>query len=182
MITILYTGASKFEEVQQNPALSLGGYISSSEVPNGYIGNLFGSISKYTVFQNKQEVRILAIKNVGVSPLTNIRIYTTTAEGNSSSILLGAGDPVVDECGDLYTPHIKSPWASPYNITFVTAEGFESSLPVGDLDPGDYFILFLKRVLSQDLQTPPSDEELLQSFEQPESNQVEDINLTVVWD
>lgn len=183
MIQILYTGAIKFNEPQDNPTLSLGGYISSSEVPSGHIGNLFGSVSKYTIQQNKPEVRILALKNAGVDPLTNVRIYTTSPSDKISSILLGVGDPVVDECGDLYTPSIKSPYASPYNVLFVDAEGFISALPAGDLDPGDYIMLFLKRTLVEDSQEVPSDEDLLEVFEGTADQElVENINLTVLWD
>ncbi len=60
---IFYTGAKTYLGEQKESSASLGGLISSTEVPNGLLSNLFGTLSKFTIQQNKPEFRAVVIKN-----------------------------------------------------------------------------------------------------------------------
>lgn len=188
MIKLLYTGAATFEGSQGNPMLSLGGFVSSSEVPNGSLGNLFSTLSKYTIEKNKAEVRVIAIKNVSGDTLTNFRMYlqypaTEDTQTNVTEITVGVGEALIDECGDIYVPNIGTIYSVPPNVQFLDIEGEVNTYTFGDFYSGDYHILYIKRTLKDSLQAPLSDEDLLAIFNGTlVLDTVEDIKIFFFWD
>ena len=74
---LFYTGASSFGAEQKDLNKSLGGWISSTPIPNGMKSNLFGSISSYTSDQLFREVIAIALKNVTTETVNDIEIYFT---------------------------------------------------------------------------------------------------------
>jgi hypothetical protein len=63
MLKLYYTGPRSYLAVQQKPSYSLGGYPSSSIVPNGQNGSLFSEVSSYTKQNEITEVIGLILKN-----------------------------------------------------------------------------------------------------------------------
>ena len=74
-LTLLYTGADKFYDVQRNIDKSIGGFVSNSVLANNAIGNLFSDISYFGIQENSVETKAIAIENTKGSDITNLNFY-----------------------------------------------------------------------------------------------------------
>lgn len=72
---IYYTINTKFAAPQSFSFKSLGGFMSSTRVPNGSINNVFGSLSLDELKRNSFRIIGLIFKNEFNTPLKDIRIY-----------------------------------------------------------------------------------------------------------
>jgi hypothetical protein len=90
-IEIYYSGAETPLGVQTEAFNSIGGYISSSKMPNGSSKNLFGDISYLNRLNKQSQYRLIVLKVVGDT--TNIRVGIINNEPMSYSIQLGFISP-----------------------------------------------------------------------------------------
>lgn len=70
----LYTGAKIFNDKQDNYLLSLGGFISSTIVPNDRLNNIFSDISYLSFTNNTTECKALILENVSGVIVQNVRL------------------------------------------------------------------------------------------------------------
>lgn len=182
---IYYTGATKYLQAQVDPSASLGGYISSTEIPNGILANVFDQISQELIKRNVAEYRVLAIKNDGVSTLTSVVAslgFPLTADSDSTFVYdsdwaIGYAVAKVDDCGDLYIDRIGSPNAIPHGVTFTS-----NPLSLPNIPAGGYLIVYVRRTLNASLQTPPATSDLLAILEGTKVLPTrEDIELNFSW-
>ncbi|HEX5187338.1 MAG TPA: hypothetical protein VFV86_10655, partial [Nitrososphaeraceae archaeon] len=166
-LALFYTGALKFGQEQQDPLKSTGGYISSTEIQNNVLGNLFGDLSKYVIGNNKPEIRIIAIQNIGSSTLTGLKAYfdyphdSESEDSNEAQFEIGYADFTADGCGDLYVRKITSPYASPYNVTLWPTDGVANALNLPDLVADGYLAIYIRRILKSSTQQPLTDQQYL---------------------
>jgi hypothetical protein len=78
---LFYTVSSQPGVAQSKPALSLGGFLSSSKVPNGSLGNLFDEMSPYTLQNSRAEYIGLILKNT-LKPVASMSLWVKSQEGN----------------------------------------------------------------------------------------------------
>lgn len=191
MIQLLYSGA-RILSGSSEPSKSLGNYPSNIEVQNNLIGNLFGDLSRYVINLNRDEVRAIVIKNIGISTLTNLKVWveypddgdSEPTQTNDATIELGPVALVPDDCGDPKFPSsVTSAFATPYGVIFTGNEGEINALSLPDLPSGDIAGLWIKRKLRSSTQQPLSDEDLTAILEGSliPSTQ-EDIKLIFSWD
>lgn len=81
-----YTGADFFNGVQQNIEKSVGGYLSSSKVPNNSLSNIFSDISQLGKRRGFTECKAIVLKNTTGATKTNIYLYHTYPDGVLSKI------------------------------------------------------------------------------------------------
>lgn len=93
-----YTNAFRALEAQGNADKSLGGFISSSPVPNGQLNNLFADISTFTIDHNVREVKGLALKNVLGKAVDNVTFKYKYPKGFSSKIEVAFVAVTLDDC------------------------------------------------------------------------------------
>lgn len=60
---LFYTSAQFFGAPQESPISSLGGYVSSTQVPNSLLGNVFSDLSNWSRELGVSELRALALLN-----------------------------------------------------------------------------------------------------------------------
>lgn len=188
-LKLYYTGASTFEGTQLDKDKSLGGLISSSEISNSLIGNLFGDISPYAVQLNKKEIRVFVIKNTALVTKSGLKVWISYPDNDDSESIqddslyeIGYGEVTANDCGDLTVEALTSIYATPYTVTFQSAVGQASALSLPDLTAGSYLGIFIRRILNPDLQQPLSDDDLLEILEGTIVQETqEDINLTFAW-
>lgn len=188
-LELYFTGASVFDQPQLDKDKSLGGFISSSLLPNAMIGNLFGDISPYGIQINKKEIRVIAIKNNTLATMTNLKAWfhyplndDSESVQDDSLYEIGYGEILVTDCGDLMVEQLASIYATPYTVTFSPAVSQSNALVLPDLTAGSYLGIYIRRILNPDLQQPLSDDELLEILEGtivPETQ--ENINLHFAW-
>lgn len=101
MIDLFYTGASKFNEKQELPSLSLGGNISSSPIPDDYLNNVFSDIALKNLGEKTKELRCLALKNSGPD-ISNLKVYYSYPDNFPIKIEVGFVEPTTNACGDMF--------------------------------------------------------------------------------
>ena len=77
---LFYTVASREGVAQSKPELSLGGFCSSSKVPNAALDNLFGEVSAYSLQKPRTEYVGIILKNT-IKPVSSLRFWMEVAQG-----------------------------------------------------------------------------------------------------
>jgi len=144
---LYYTGAKTSEAVQINPELSLGGFKSSSLIANGNIGNLFQTITKFSISQNKKEIRMIVLKNTTGVNVAGLKIWTTSQK--YSKIKIAAVAPAVDAKGVSYFEEIGDQYAIPYQAVLSSQEGEVNAVIIGSLLAGGMIGVWIQRELDQ---------------------------------
>lgn len=149
---LFYTGAIKTGQVQKNPALSLGGYISSSVIPNGIIDNLFPDISLSDLKNNQDQIKVIALQNVTGADLNDFTIYFSSDPASFCKIQLGVVAPMFGgDCNCSYFESLDNQYALPYYATFADYDvnswwSYSANFSTPFVN-GAYLGLFLKRSL-----------------------------------
>lgn len=155
MIEFYYTGAQAFQGEQKDPLQSLGGFISSSKIPNKLAGNLFLSISDSTIERGSEETFCIGLKNIGPNPINSMVLsldlpVDAVIIGDLSGFLIL---PTLDDCERVYFERIPSRESIP---TFgdlrplSTTDTISVTFPT-PLEVGSYVGLWLHRVIPQTL-------------------------------
>jgi len=143
---LFYTGAFKQGEEQQNPVQSLGGYVSSSQIPNNVSGNLFSSID---TIEPKTVVRGIAFYNESTSPLTGLKLWIDLPEDNVGHYEVAIVALAEDDCG-FYMERIQNENATPYLGVFASVDGEDNALEIGSMDAESYYGLWIRRTLNSE--------------------------------
>jgi hypothetical protein len=137
---ILFTGAAKHWGVQTDPSKSLGGYVSSSLVPNGALNNLFPAINKDDVVRDLKKTRLIVLKTS--LQMTNVRIWTESAMFATNYIAcvqpaMVNNEPVFEQ--------VPNEFSIPYQAVLVAAEGEDNYINVGDVAANTYIGIWIRR-------------------------------------
>lgn len=89
---IYYSGSNQAEVEQKDKTKSLGGFKSSTKIPNGQIGNLFGSISNKTLQDKSREIKVFFFKNETGSVINDLTVYIEE-ETEVANWSIGAQNP-----------------------------------------------------------------------------------------
>jgi hypothetical protein len=110
---LLYTGADTPDVPQINADKSLGGYVSSTQVPNGRLANLFPSISKSDVKNKRSLIRMVALKNTTGAEVTGVTLQTDSANSHVK-LKLAAVAPVLDANNNPVFESVQDGGSLPY--------------------------------------------------------------------
>lgn len=137
-----------------SPAGSLGGIMSSTEMTNDTIGNLFDNISRQEALLGRTEYRCVYIYNDGPEVLTGVVLEILT---NPTFTIISAGlDPAGKGDGSTtgVGTSIVTEDSTPSGVTFFGESGGDNemshvSLPIGILNAGEAVPVWFKRVTEQ---------------------------------
>lgn len=188
---LYYTGASVFNG-PSTANKSIGGYVSSSLVPNEALNEIFGSISEYGKTITKPQYVILVIFNDSEATYTNVKAWLEREELEESDVL---DDPYArmklaemtietDDCGDLKTSEtLPSNYSKPFTVTMVLAEGEENAIDIADIEPGMYRAIVISREILPAAMTPLTNDQYLAIMDQELSlSQVENFDLKISYE
>lgn len=146
---LFYTGSIKPNTPQKDPNLSLGGYISSSIVPNGSLNNLYPNIGLTDLKTNRPETRVIALTNITGADINGFQIWFTTSSTSFAKIELGVAQPMYDgECQCQFFEMLNDATCIPYYTTFASYEGQSNAYVfTGVFEKGATLGLFLQRSL-----------------------------------
>lgn len=140
-IKILLSGGA----ANADPDASLGGAISSEEVVDDSLHNLFDRVQGSESEGGDVEYRLFYVKNNHATlTLQNAKIYINTNTPSTDSaieiaVAAETGSPV-QEIADEST--------APTDETFYSADGEENALTIGDLAPGESKGIWVKRTIT----------------------------------
>ncbi len=148
---LFYTGANKNQAIQQNSSMSLGGWISSSQVPNDVLNNLFSSIDYTAVKNNLKSNRVIAFKNLSGAEIASFKVWTNTAEDSFAKFKIGIILNAIDtSCNIPYFELLSSDQASPFYVSLADCEGEVNALTLANVPANQYVGIFIQRELIPD--------------------------------
>lgn len=193
---LLYTGAINYNQ-PSTPDRSHGGNVSSTQVLNGQLSNLFSLITKTQVLNNQKEVKLIVLKNTTSTPVTGLKFWTEIATGLSKfKLKLGLVSPSFDStCNKYYFEQLLNSFNLPFQANFTEHEGISNQMLIGlTLQPNqmigiwilrEFTESFIDSFTTQQVEEICSDESILALQTQLESNNIPsnfNFNLKVEWD
>jgi hypothetical protein len=146
------TITSGYNEVQVDPAKSLGGYKSISPVDNDFFGNFFGEITSYAIQKNQTEYIALILRNDLTISVTNVKIWIESPIGAFSAMQSGLQLALsTDTDGNKYMEYVSSRYSKPLYATLSDAVDEATALSIGTLIAGQEIGLWIKRSLLMDV-------------------------------
>lgn len=126
------TSLSKSSDAAQtDPAKSLGGYISSTPVPNGELNVLFDLISSFTLEKKKKETIALALVNKLDHAVNNVTLKVVVGNENLATFRVAAVKPD----SSLAMEHIANRYAEPLAADFYSADFQRASVDIEIMNP-----------------------------------------------
>lgn len=178
MIYLYYTGAVNNESAQTDFQKSLGGYISTSIIPNSRINSLFEDESMTSKSEKKEQNICIAIKNITENDLTNFSLYCESQDFEiSAAIVL----PSKDKCGDLYFEKLQTRFDKPYYGDFNNIVGELNKINAGTFEKDSFLGLFLNKK-RKNSEEENQECEVLDLNSLTEENITESINFHFSWD
>lgn len=113
---LLYTGATKQDAEQLTSDLSLGGYVSRSQIPNDGLSNIFSAASVLSIQNRKRECKMIALKN-NETDASNLIFTFSTEEDSICNYKIAFVNPTISG-GNSCFEQINTPSALPYYATF----------------------------------------------------------------
>jgi len=143
---LFYTGASIKNGTQENPLQSLGGFLSSTVVPNNRKGSTFPDLDLLDLDKDIEHVMCFILKNETTQSIQDVKIYSELIQGQRAKYELAAvtvnGNGSVERVNDL-----KS---SPYVGTFFDISGIAEEVTlVSTLVEGGMIGLWIRRKIDK---------------------------------
>lgn len=127
------SSSSKNNEAPQDDAMkSLGGYISSSPVPNAALNTLFDLVSIKTIKEKNKETIAIGLVNKFDIPVSDVSLKIVSEQDNICDFRVAATSVDKNHCME----HISNRYAEPINAKFYNATFFRGSVDVEIITPG----------------------------------------------
>jgi len=124
-----------------NPNLSLGGYCSTTEIPNNILHNLFDKVTGDESAAGDTEYRAIYVKNThGSITLENAYVWIKTNTPGGDSVQIGK-----EASGGDGKQSVANESTAPDGITFGDCSSKATGLALGDLAPGAVYMIWIKR-------------------------------------
>lgn len=149
MVSFYYTVTSGYKDQQDNPTLSLGGYVSSTNIQNDNDGNVFGEISLNMMANPKKEYRAVVIVNEGVDVLRDFSFYFKENETDICTYKVGAILMHGDEDKGYFMERIPTRNSKPMSVSFESATETDP-VTIGDLEPNKPIGLWIERTIDRE--------------------------------
>lgn len=182
---LYYTVSSGYLNSQTNFVNSLGGYPSSTEVPNDIFDNLFDELSLLEVKDAKTQYKAIVLKNDSDKKISNVELWFDFSEENVCRYQIGA--ILLSEDNEYLMEQIPSTYSKPYSIQFVDATVDDKAV-VGTLQPGQMIGLWLSRTIDKEKaiteynNVAEPDPNHLSRYRAIEKQTQETVNLCLTWD
>ena len=142
-ILFMHSGGSS----NSDPNASIGGAISSTEIPNSQINNLFDNVSGDEAIAGESEYRCIYIKNShGSETLFNPMVWITDQPDSriiKESFELGkAYQGIGDTAAAIANENV-----APASVTFSSVASKVLGVPVAPIPAGSYQAIWLKRIV-----------------------------------
>lgn len=162
MIRLFYTNSKNYQDSQQKPEFSLGGYLSSTLVPNGEQNSLFDEISPLSIQNEIRNIIGLILKNEGDDDLSNIQFYFDIPENSQGQFQIAAVSLSLDSKNQYVMELLPNNQSLPYYADFHDADGIDNAVSLGPLKAGGMLGLWIKRTIDF---TAKTDDDLWTDFQ-----------------
>lgn len=176
MLKIYYTSKKGEDEVQTRADLSLGGYRSSTVIPNNSFNNLFSDLSYYSIQRNQDEFIGVIVKNESEIELTGVGLWFEFPELSQRKVYVSAVDLTVDGRME----DIQNSYQQPYYAEFHEADGELNKVDLGNFAPGEQIGIWFKSSINKEVITQQYSDEYLEANGSPKESP-EEIKIIFEW-
>lgn len=181
---LLYTGATSANAPQINANNSLGGYVSSSQIPNGRLANLFSTVAKSDVLQSRSQIRLIALKNTTGVTVNNVKVFSTVTDSHVK-LQLAAVAPAIDPDNNPVYESVLDGTTLPYQAVLNYHEGVDNAIDVGSISNGATIGIWVLREIDQskfpELHTDATGQALADLLNDSAAVADETITLSISW-
>lgn len=185
-MNIFYTGAKEYNDAQVSKDKSLGGFKSSTLIPNDLSGNLFGDTSMLTLDQKLRETRAIIIHNNGGAPLVNLYLHFDKLLGSIGKFEVASIALAPDADNEVSMESISSIRATPFVGNFVEADTVANKVLLSSSFASDAYIgLWIRRVIEDSDKDQFDCDTMYDDFiAEPQVPQVTsgNVDITLAWD
>lgn len=186
---LYYTNSTGTDIEQSKSSLSLGGYKSSSKVPNGVFNNMFADITPATVsnFNQNRYIALILVNETGKA-LENVNFWFDLPEVCSGTFKIAAVDLVLQTDGSYLMERVDSVYEKPVNGEFFESSGEINAVDLGNLAIGEQIGLWVEMALKvEDIkdnmetvyEVDPTNE---YRFQEIEKDKFEEISINISYD
>jgi len=143
---LYYTGAKTFNAIQDKPYLSLGGFMSSSPVPNDKLDNLFESPSQSILSEGRNSCIGIILKNE-LANLVNLRFFFELNEKDIFNYKIGFSEVAIQGT-TRSIEKIYSTYSKPYLVEFNQAPTVDQQLELEAFNLNDHLGIWILREFS----------------------------------
>lgn len=160
-----YTGATTYNTPQTNAALSLGGFLSSSEIQNDVFSNIFSALSILSKSNLKRDSILIALKNTYNETIQDVTFDFNTPDWTKllSEFSIAFVASKTDDCGNIVFDKITNSEALPF-VTLDILSATNNSFNIGDFAIGKVIGIWLVRKVLKDKVLPISCNQLYANF------------------
>lgn len=146
---LLYTVSSGYMAEQQNVSYSLGGFASSTTIPNDMFGNLFDELSVNTIRNARNEYRAIVLhNNDSQETAKDVKIWFENPETNVCSFKVGAVGMMEGADGSRYMGSAPNIYSRPYVQFYEATE--ENPVSIGDIQPDQMIGIWVERSIDKE--------------------------------
>lgn len=178
-----YTGSPKYNSIQWVPSLSLGGFVSSSELPNDFVNNIFSNVSELSKQNLRREAILIALKNTYNETIQNITFSFNVDDFDQliSEFSIAFVKAKINNCDEIYFDQINDPQALPY-LTFEVISQTNYQFNIGNLVSGEVIGFWLVRKIIKEKVQPLSNDEVIYNYDNNiELNTEESFSIELDW-
>jgi len=177
-----YTGAPEFNKVQPLASLSLGGFMSSSEIQNDVLNNIFGDVSELAKQNLTRKAILIALKNDAEDLAEDITLeFDATWTNLISQFSIAFVSPKTDSCGDIFFDKINDSGALPY-VSFDVLSSINNSFNLGVMHKEKVIGIWLVRDLIKAKVAPLANQTLIDNYNNnAEVADEEDFSISLTW-
>lgn len=182
---IYYTTNTKFGAPQNLSFNSLGGFMSSSRVPNGAVNNIFSSLSLEELKKDSFRISGLIFKNETQSPISNLKFFFDKIHSSPFfKYKIGFSSVTISANKEKSIELLSNRQSLPYSVSeFIEATELDPAELQYTIPIDGYLGVWLKRDFDKSLyDTYCSDEALEARFKNGESEKNEEIILKISFD
>lgn len=160
-----YTNSAAYNQVQPEARLSLGGFLSSSEIQNDILNNIFSNVSELSKQNLRREAILIALKNTynevvqGVTVTFDVVDFTKLISEYSIAFIVSKKD----NCDNIYFDKINDSQALPF-INLEIISNINKSFFIDRFEIGQVTGIWLIRKILKDKVKPLTCDELELNF------------------
>lgn len=135
-----------------DPALSVGGAISTTEVSATALNNVWSDIASDDMSDGFLDYRCIYVKNVSAETLVDARVWiSSNSRSFDTTFALGLDRAGMNASAQVVTsPPGLIGTGAPVDVVFSQAGTARVGLRLGDLGPNDYYPLWMRRKVDDD--------------------------------
>lgn len=178
-----YTGSTTYNGIQKNSNLSIGGFLSSSEVQNDLVNNIFGDISELSKQNLSRQTVLIALKNNHNEIVQSVILKFNVSDWSilTSEFNIAFVASKIDNCGNIYFDSIDNQEALPY-LDFEVISSTNNEFSLGDLDRDAVIGIWLVRKIKKSGVAPLSCDTIYNNYlNSIEESSTENFSISLEW-